>query len=219
MACHFTRLRKQARSGALGTHRVEKTGEVRVDQLTIGATGALAVAISTAAIYLVCVGLLRLLGQRTLTAMSLSDLAGLLATGAVVGRTTLLATPTLGSGIVALATLFAMQRLFRVLRRGRRARALLDHPSVLLLRDGRCDPVALRRAGVTTDDLRQRLRLAGISRWDQVGRVILERSGEISVVRRDPGLDEDLFADVADSSPAPRPSSVPPDHRAAPRAD
>jgi len=58
---------------------------VRVDQLTIGATGALAVAISTAAIYLVCVGLLRLLGQRTLTAMSLSDLAGLLATGAVVG--------------------------------------------------------------------------------------------------------------------------------------
>ena len=170
---------------------------MRVDQLTIGAAGALAVMIATVAIYLVLVGLLRLLGQRALAAMSLGDLACLLAVGAVVGRTALLAVPSLAGGIVALVTLFAMQRLVRLLRRGRRARALLDRPPVLLVLDGRRDAAALRRTGVTADDLRQRLRLAGISRWDQVGRVVLERTGELSVVRRDPGLDEDLFSDVA----------------------
>jgi len=53
---------------------------------------------------------------------------------------------------------------------------------------------------------------------DQVGRVILERSGEISVVRRDPGLDEDCSRRRRFVSGA---STVigAPDHRAAPRAD
>lgn len=145
---------------------------MRIGQLMIDPTCALAVVLASAASYLACAGLLRLLGQRTLAALSVGDLACLLAVGAVVGRTAPLAVPTLGG-------------------------PGSDRESVLLVRDGRCDPAALRRVRVTVDDLPQRLRLAGISRWEQAGRVVLERIGEISVVRRDPGLDEDLFSNTA----------------------
>jgi len=42
-------------------------------------------------------------------------------------------------------------------------------------------------ARVTQDDLRQCLRIAGVTRTDQVGLAVLERSGRISVLRSDDG--------------------------------
>lgn len=172
-----------------------------MDQLTIDAPGALKVVIATVVMYVIFVALVRLLGQRNLAAVSIYDVACVLALGAVIGRTALLSVPTLGSGVVALVALFVVQGVVRVLRRARRIRVLLDRPPVLLVIDGLCDAAAMRRAGVTDDDLRQRVRLAGISRWEQVGRVVLERNGEISVIRHDPGLDEGLFADIAADAP------------------
>lgn len=168
-----------------------------MDELTIDAFAALRVVIATIVMYLVFLGLVRLLGPRSLATTSLSDLACVLALGAVIGRTALLSVPTLGSGVVALVTLFALQHAARKARRSRWIGALLDRPPVLLVADGRCDVDAMRRAGVTEGDLRQRLRLAGIGSWEQAGRVVLERTGEISVVRRDPALGDGIFADVA----------------------
>lgn len=173
-----------------------------MDELTITGFAALRVVVATVVMYLVFAGLVRLLGPRSLVTTSISDLACVLAVGAVIGRTALLSVPTLGSGWAALATLFAVQCAARAVRRRRRASALLDRPSVLLVADGRRDVEAMRRAGVTEDDLRQRLRLAGIGSWEQAGRVVLERTGEISVVRCDPALDEGMFSDVPASPDA-----------------
>jgi len=52
------------------------------------------------------------------------------------------------------------------------------------------------RARVTEDELRQRPRLSGISRLEQVGCVVLEGNGQISVPRRDADLDPWLLDDV-----------------------
>jgi uncharacterized membrane protein YcaP (DUF421 family) len=175
-----------------------------MDELTINVFAALRVVIATVVMYLVFVGLVRLLGPRSLATTSISDLPCVLALGAVIGRTALLSVPTLWSGIVALVTLFVLQRVARAVRRSRRMTALLDRPAVLLVADGHCDVGAMRRVGVTEDDVRQRLRLAGIGSWEQVGRVVLERTGEISVVRRDLVLDDALFADVDAASEASR---------------
>lgn len=168
-----------------------------MSELTISGTQALEVAAATVAIYLVSVGFIRVLGQRGLVARSTYEVPLGMALGAVIGRTALLEVPTLGAGVVALAVLFSMQRVLRALRRCRRVRALLDRPPVLLMSDGRRDAAAMRRAGVSADDLRQALRLAGISRWESAGRVVLERNGEISVIRRDPEFDDELYADVS----------------------
>jgi uncharacterized membrane protein YcaP (DUF421 family) len=141
---------------------------------------AVQVVIATVGIVLVMVVLVRLGGQRSLAAMSATDVACVAAFGAVVGRTSLLAVPTLAAGMIALTVLVGLRHLLSALERGRR---LLGRGPVVVVRDGRVLPEALRRARLSDDDLRQALRLAGVARRTEVRLVVLERDGRISVVR------------------------------------
>ncbi|MEV6904960.1 YetF domain-containing protein [Amycolatopsis sp. NPDC051372] len=52
------------------------------------------------------------------------------------------------------------------------------------------------RARLTHDELRQRLRLAGITRLDDVAWVVLEANGQMSVARRDSTPDRFLVEDI-----------------------
>ncbi len=161
---------------------------------------------ATAAIYLAFLLLVRLLGQRSLVAVSGYDVACVIALGAVVGRTALLATPSLGSGVIALVTLLGMQRLVGFAHRGRPIRRILGREPVVLVADGRIQVENARRARFGDDELRQLLRLAGVARLDDVAYVLLERNGQVSVVRRGEGVDPWIVADlpgVHATSPSP----------------
>jgi uncharacterized membrane protein YcaP (DUF421 family) len=81
---------------------------------------AATVVVSTVGVYLAFLLLLRLAGQRALATMSSFDFAAAIALGAVMGRAILGYTPTLLAGLIGMATLFALQALFGVLRRSRR---------------------------------------------------------------------------------------------------
>ncbi|WP_226346391.1 DUF421 domain-containing protein [Agilicoccus flavus] len=151
----------------------------------------------TIAMYLVLLLLVRVMGPRSLSTMAPTDLACVVAVGAVVGRTTLLAVPTLETGAVALAVLFGMQLLLSTLRRNRFLGSVLSPPPLVLLRDGRLDEEVLSRSRVSHDDLRQRLRLAGVTHLDQVHRVTLERNGQISILRNGTEPDPWLLADLS----------------------
>ncbi|GEL23704.1 hypothetical protein PSU4_26580 [Pseudonocardia sulfidoxydans NBRC 16205] len=170
------------------------------ESLGIDGVGALAVVLATIGICLTLLLLVRMSGARSLTTMSGADVACVIALGAVVGRTTLLATPTLASGVIALVVLFGLQRLLAGAERRPRWARLLSRPPLVLMSGGEIDESALRRARLSHDDLRQRLRLAGVTHRNQVGLVVLERTGQISVLRG--GAPEDwLVADV-DLAPA-----------------
>jgi len=166
------------------------------EMLGVTPAQAIAVVITTIAMYLVLLVLVRVMGQRTLNAMSTHDIACVIAIGAVIGRTTLLAEPTLAGGVIALVTLFVIQRVLGLVHRRRWFARLLARKPVLLMVGDEIRHDELRRARITPDELHQRLRLAGIGRPGQVGTVILEVNGQISVVRREPGLAPDLFDDV-----------------------
>jgi uncharacterized membrane protein YcaP (DUF421 family) len=175
----------------------ETTREVAViDQLTTTPSAALQVAIATVAIYLAFVLLLRLLGQRTVATLSVVDLACVMAVGALVGRTALLAVPSLVTGLVGLVTLLVTHRGVSVLQRstslGRRLRA----EPVLLAEDGRLLPDAMRRVRLTPEEMNQQLRQAGVTSLGQVACVVLETNGQISVLRDGPVAPE-LLADLA----------------------
>jgi uncharacterized membrane protein YcaP (DUF421 family) len=135
-------------------------------------------------------------GQRSLAAFSGYELACVVAAGAVLGRTTLLSVPTLGTGVVALTTLFTVQWVLGRGRRHRLVRRLVDREPVLLMVGSEMRIAAMRRARVTEDEILQRLRLAGVGNRDEVGWVVLERNGQISVVRAASALDRTLLADV-----------------------
>ncbi|MDT4920206.1 MAG: hypothetical protein QOI15_1108 [Pseudonocardiales bacterium] len=153
------------------------------------------VVIATVAMYLLLILLVRLVGQRSLLGMTSLDLGCVVALGAVIGRTTLLATPTLLAGIIALTTLFAMQTLFRALGTGPLGRSLNRSPVVLM--DGGVHLADnMRRARVTEADVRQALRLNGVTQLSQVRYVVMERNGAISVLRGDGAVDPQLVADL-----------------------
>jgi uncharacterized membrane protein YcaP (DUF421 family) len=166
------------------------------DRLGIDGPTALLVVITTIGMYLALVLFVRLLGQRTLASMSSFDLGCAIALGAVIGRTTLLLEPTLMVGLTAMTTLFAVQISLVRLRRIGWVDRLLNRPPVLLMDGAVPLHENLRASHVGEDELRQKLRLAGIRDLAEVRCVVLERNGAVSVVRADRPLDPWLFDDV-----------------------
>ncbi|MEJ2863647.1 DUF421 domain-containing protein [Actinomycetospora flava] len=154
------------------------TGQLGTDPVT-----ALQVVVATVGICLTLLVLVRLSGARSLATMSGTDVACVIALGAMVGRTTLLADPTLATGAIALVVLFGLQRLLARLERRPAWGRLLTRRPVVLVVDGEVRAEGLRRARMSDDDLRQRLRLAGAARRDEVRLAVLERTGQVSMVR------------------------------------
>lgn len=166
------------------------------DQL--GATPAVVVQVvlATAAIYLTFVILIRVGGQRSLVALAGTDMACVISLGAVVGRTALLAVPTLATGVVALVVLFGLQRVLAAFERRPRLEWLVARGPVVVMSDGSLHEAAMRRARVTPDELRQCLRVAGITHRNQVRLAVLERGGRISVIRSGEELEPWLLDDL-----------------------
>jgi uncharacterized membrane protein YcaP (DUF421 family) len=92
------------------------------------------------------------MGSRVLTGTSSFDLACVVAFGAILGRTVLLADPTLAIGVVALTTFIAVQALLGLLRSSPALYRWLNHPPVLLASDGRLIVDNMRRAHVVEDE-------------------------------------------------------------------
>ncbi|MFP5347383.1 MAG: DUF421 domain-containing protein [Actinomycetes bacterium] len=159
------------------------------------------VVVTTCGIYVTFMVLVRIVGQRSLASLSSFDFGCVVALGAVLGRTVLLASPTLLIGVVALGTFFAMQGLLGLLRRSPRIDRFLNRPPVLLVWDGALLEGAMRAAHVVDDEIRQRLRLAGIARLEEVAAVVLERNGQLSVVRRGAAMEPWLLADLGGAVP------------------
>ena len=172
------------------------TDRLGADRLGIDVATAGDVVVATVGICLTVLLLVRIAGQRSLTAMSATDAVCVIALGAVVGRTTLLAVPTLATGVIAVAVLFALRGLLTRATRVRVLSRLLTPGPVVLVRDGRVLPAALRRAGVHEDELRGHLRSAGVTGLDRVGLVVLERTGRLSVLPAGAAVDPWLLADL-----------------------
>ena len=157
---------------------------------------AATVMISAVGVYLAFLILIRIVGQRALAAMSSFDFAAAIALGAVMGRAVLGYTPTLTAGVLGMATLFALQAVFGVLRRNPGLDRALSNLPLLLMADGVVLVDNLRKANIVEDELRQKLRQAGVRRYTEVASVVFERTGAISILRQDETVAPELIADV-----------------------
>jgi len=167
-----------------------------LEHFSITWADALAVVVATASLYWIFVLLVRLLGQRALARMSSTDLAVIIVVGAVIGRSALGYTPTLTAGILAMLTLFAMQALAGNIRRLVKTAWPLNNAPLLLMAGTSFVEENLRRIHLDEEELWPKLREAGIRHRSEVAAVILEPTGEISVLRRGIPLDRSLLADV-----------------------
>ncbi|MGO2034886.1 MAG: DUF421 domain-containing protein [Brevibacterium sp.] len=148
--------------------------------------------------------LLRILGQRTLASLSSFDLAAILAIGAIIGRSILGDTPTLAAGVLALATLLLLQALTGLGRRFGVVRGLVNSPAIVLMAGSEMLADNLAHAHVDPDEVLTKLRTAGVRHLGEVACVILEPTGQISVIRRGAPIDDALLVGVVGAERVPR---------------
>jgi uncharacterized membrane protein YcaP (DUF421 family) len=73
---------------------------------------------------------------------------------------------------------------------------LVSKRPVLLVSDGKVLRDHLRSAHLLEEEVRQKLRLAGVGSLAEVQCAVLERNGSISVIRRGTMMHRDVMADV-----------------------
>ena len=153
-------------------------------------------AVSTVAVYLGIIALVRASGLRSFSKMSAFDFAMTIALGSLFASTIASPEPPLLLSLAALTLLFLVQRVVAVARESALVKRALDNSPLLLMLDGRPLRENLRRARVTEDDLRARLREAGVLSYREVRAVVFETTGDVSVLTGEGELDPDLLRDV-----------------------
>lgn len=127
--------------------------------------------------------LTRLNGLRSFAKMSTFDFALTIATGSVLASTILPAGSSSGVGVAAIVGIFITQRVISSLRqRYPSARHLADNDPLLLMDGQVILHENLRRARVPESDLIAKLREANVLTLESVRAVVLETTGDISVL-------------------------------------
>jgi uncharacterized membrane protein YcaP (DUF421 family) len=157
--------------------------------------GVVAVVTATTVLYLTFTALLHRYGQRLLASPTSFALAFITVVGPVVGRAFLGRVPTLGGGLLALGTLFAIEAVVSRVR-GRRTVAEDQHRAVAVLVNGEVEHEALARARVDEARLWSALRGAGIRTPAEVALAVVESNGRFSVLRTGAQIDPAVLTGV-----------------------
>lgn len=166
-------------------------------------TGILAVILSAIGVYAAVIALTRVAGLRSFSKMSSFDFVMTVAIGSLVASAVLLEDPPLLRAVFALATVYGLQYGVAWLRRASpRFSSLIDNEPLLLMDGPEVLEENLRKARVTKDDLRAKLREANVLDPRQIRAVVLETTGDITVLHGDPNgpeLDPGLLRGVRGS--------------------
>lgn len=138
--------------------------------------------------YAAVIALVRIAGLRSFAKLSAFDFAATIAVGSLIASAAIGSTP-LFSGIAALVALFAAQMVVAKLRETSAFRSWIDNSPTLLMRDGALDHAAMKRADMIEADLAAQLRKAGVTDLARVDAVVLETSGDLSVIASGKGFD------------------------------
>lgn len=153
------------------------------------------VVLAGAAAYVTVIALTRLAGVRSLAKMSSFDFAATVAVGSTVASV-LVGSAPLAAGVVGLLVLFGLQYLIATLRRRGLLRGLMDNAPILLMAGSQVLEGNLRHARVSREELWSQLRLSGVHRRDQVRAVVMETTGDVSVLRVGAPFDVELMSGV-----------------------
>lgn len=136
-----------------------------------------------AAAYVSLVAVLRLSGKRTLAKLNAFDLVVTVALGSTLATILLSADVSWSEGVAAFLVLVLLQLAvsWSTAHLGPDRTVVTARP-VTLLRDGVLDERATLGQRLTTAEVRQAVRSAGVGGFDQVARIVLETGGTLSVI-------------------------------------
>ncbi|HET7409988.1 MAG TPA: YetF domain-containing protein [Paracoccaceae bacterium] len=141
-------------------------------------------AIRAVIIFLWAILLYRLLPRRAFGSNATVDIVLVVIVGSALSRALTGTAPLLPViGATALLAVLYTALMLVASRINGFGRIIKGH-SIRLIRDGRIDEAAMRRARIGEGDLRESLRLQGVAEIEHVAAAHLERNGDISVVRK-----------------------------------
>jgi uncharacterized membrane protein YcaP (DUF421 family) len=140
--------------------------------------------VGTAA-YVALVLVLRVSGKRTLVKLNAFDLVVTVALGSTLATILLNASVSWSEGVVALALLAVLQFVVSFMNvRLPGTRTVVTAEPTLLVRNGVLVRKAMHDQRVPEAEVRQALRSSGVGSLDDVGAVVLETDGTLSVIQR-----------------------------------
>lgn len=165
------------------------------DWLGTTALELLLVVVSAVAVLLGAIAFIRINGLRSLSKMSSFDFVVTVAFGSILA-TVAATSASLVHGLVAFAALLGTQRIVALLRTASKLEGYIDNRPLLLMDGARILRSNFQHARVTEDDLLAKLREANVTSLDQVLAVVLESTGDVSVLHGEGPLDPDVLEGV-----------------------
>ena len=159
------------------------------------------IALSTLAIYVSVIIGIRLGGRRTVSQMSAFDFVVTVAVGTLVASTAVAPDPSLPEALVALTTLLALQAIVAFSRRRwKRFRHAVEIAPLVLVSNGTIDERGARIVQFTRGDVLERLRRRGVFSLEGVELLVLEATGEVTIVRNREDLDSEAIRVLRDDA-------------------
>jgi len=143
------------------------------------------VMLASVIVFVIIVGLLRLVGQQALAKMSGFDVVFTVTLGSIIATVVITRDIAITEGFAALVTLLGMQELIRFFQsRYLRVHHAVRQPPRVLVWDGVLLEDRLRASSVSADEIRAAVRKAGLRSLADARVVVLENDGEWSVVAK-----------------------------------
>lgn len=162
----------------------------------INSTQFTGIALTTLGCYVALIILVRLNGLRSFAKISGHDFAVTIAIGSVFAATVVSKTPSLMQGASAIALLLIWRTAFSYIRL-KGLSAFIENQPLMVMHDGQINETALSKANFTQADLFAKLREANVLNLSQVRAVIIESTGDVSVLHGDKNtFDERMLKNV-----------------------
>lgn len=178
--------------------------DVELSDFSASWTAIGVVVVAGAATYVGVIALTRIAGVRSLATMSSFDFAATVAVGSTLSSTLLGSVP-LVLGLTGLMLLFALQYLIARLRRRGWLHGLADNRPILLMVGEEVFEDSLRHVRLSRDELMGQLRKAGVVHLRDVAAVVMETTGDVSVLHHGEEIDAALLRGVRGSEVLTRP--------------
>lgn len=141
------------------------------------------VIISVIGIFSIIIVITRISGLRTFAKLSTIDFASTIAIGSILATVIMHSDQSILKGAIALGSVVAFQSILSfTLRKSKPIRNLLSNNPMLLMYEGKILEDNLVKTNVSKDELIAKLRAANTIHFDQVLAVVLETTGDISVM-------------------------------------
>jgi uncharacterized membrane protein YcaP (DUF421 family) len=160
--------------------------------------------LSVLVIFTTLVVITRIAGLRTFAKMTSFDFATTIAIGSILATISIDPKTSIGNGIVALAAIILFQVVFAYIQRqSEKFRKTATNEPVLLMSNGKILEENLAKTNLHRSELIAKLREANVLNFKEVKAVVLESTGDVSVLHGEE--DRDLESRLLDFMDEPKP--------------